>query len=499
MAIIQFADGTKVNFNGTPTHQDVEEVAARLGLNKTAPAQPPKKNIVQKTAGALGVEKAGQGLATTARVASGSINQTGDEEVAMLKSAQDVINALQQMHDVPNTDPKKARLLQLLREQTGARAVTQAEIDPGTQLSNKEVLGSFGNVALNVATAGLPAPKGATAAVRIAKGAGQAAAVGAAQGFSQGLNDNKSIKDSIKQAGTSAVVSGGIGFGVQGLAEFGKLLTSNKVTEGIVNKNLGVSKKVVQAGKSPAGEIISKGSIKSKAGYLAAAEKEIRNADTQIATILKNDTRRVDSAPVLDEVRQRLMHVYKDALNAKDVEAIVESLPVAALRDSTSMTIDRVNNLRKVIDNNYIGSSKWLNSANATPERITALKTTANVLRGIVQDSHPALPKIFQNYSKAITQKAVLDETLSKPHILTNLLEALSSAGIGLGAGGFSPGGALKGLASFAAIKALFSTPVQTGLAIGLDRAGKLPATKVGQAARAVSRVATQRAIQAVQ
>ena len=38
MAIIQFANGTKVNFNGNPTAADVEEVAAQLGIS--APATP---------------------------------------------------------------------------------------------------------------------------------------------------------------------------------------------------------------------------------------------------------------------------------------------------------------------------------------------------------------------------------------------------------------------------------------------------------------------------
>ena len=34
MAIIQFDNGVKVEFNGNPTPKDVEEVANKLGINK---------------------------------------------------------------------------------------------------------------------------------------------------------------------------------------------------------------------------------------------------------------------------------------------------------------------------------------------------------------------------------------------------------------------------------------------------------------------------------
>lgn len=47
MATIQFANGTKVQFNGTPTPADVEEVANKLGINNK-PAEAPEKSLGQK-------------------------------------------------------------------------------------------------------------------------------------------------------------------------------------------------------------------------------------------------------------------------------------------------------------------------------------------------------------------------------------------------------------------------------------------------------------------
>lgn len=66
MATITFENGTKVNFNGTPTPQDVEEVAAKLKLSSTpAPAPTPTPTSTPTTLGSkvkTAVGAAGSGL-----------------------------------------------------------------------------------------------------------------------------------------------------------------------------------------------------------------------------------------------------------------------------------------------------------------------------------------------------------------------------------------------------------------------------------------------------
>src|SRR5258708_21661261 len=81
----------------TPTGQSTP--APQPGTNKVL-------NAANSTAGFLGIQKFGQGLATTGRVASGAVNQTGAQEVQMAKDQQVVINKLQQLRaqGVPRTD-----------------------------------------------------------------------------------------------------------------------------------------------------------------------------------------------------------------------------------------------------------------------------------------------------------------------------------------------------------------------------------------------------------
>ena len=61
MAKIKFENGTVVNFDGTPTQQDVEEVANKLGLNKKQPLYGNQQEMASKLAAEKKVgEKAGK-------------------------------------------------------------------------------------------------------------------------------------------------------------------------------------------------------------------------------------------------------------------------------------------------------------------------------------------------------------------------------------------------------------------------------------------------------
>lgn len=114
---------------------------------------PTHSSFMEKLSGLLGVEKFGQGLATAGRVATGSINKTGDQEAEAVKQ----LNAI--MGKYPPGSPERKRAMDQYHQTYAGGVPTQAEIDPGSALSNKEVLGSAANVALNVAAAGLPGPK----------------------------------------------------------------------------------------------------------------------------------------------------------------------------------------------------------------------------------------------------------------------------------------------------------------------------------------------------
>ena len=163
MARIKFDDGTMVEFNGTPTPQDVEEVANRIGLNKKSVSKPPvpattdnpqfvggnkSQNNAFKVAQATGMAKFGQGIAAAGRVLTGGVNRDIATQQAGDAKVQELITAARKQ-----TDPvKKRRLLEMANKLGGS--VSAEQIDPNLQLTNKEVLGSAGNVALNLATVG---------------------------------------------------------------------------------------------------------------------------------------------------------------------------------------------------------------------------------------------------------------------------------------------------------------------------------------------------------
>ncbi len=472
-----------------------------------------KRNFLQKTAGFLGIEKFGQGLSV---LGSNTPERAGDE-VGM--AVRDTNTFMQKIRS--EVDPaKKQYLIEQMKKIYGVdfKPTSAEEVNPGLGLSNKEVLGSAANVGLNVLAAGGLSNTGklASTATKInrvanpfntAKATGRVlntgvkfGALGASFGVAEGMNQNESVGEIAKRATTSAAISGGLGIGVQGLAEFGKVLTSSKLGESMINRELGVPKNVIKAGKSPAKDILASGTVNSKRGYLNKAEKTIKISGDAIKSELKQNNILHKTPELVDGIRAQLSQVYKDALSADDIEKIIDNLPISSLRNNSAMTIDRINNLRSILDNKYLGNKKWLAAAEAVqPERITGLKVAANVLRSKVQGTVPTTIPHFQEMAKALTTKHILDDELAKPHLLSNILEGMSSIIAGFGTGGMSVEGAATAASVFAGIKMLTSTPAVTGTAIGLKKAGQAAVGPAGNAIRGAVRTGTQRIIQKTQ
>ncbi len=240
-----------VTFSGTPTPQDIDEVAQKQGWKPAAsspntgasmltPASPStpdsvinnadfqKYGILPKAAQFLGISKFGQGLATAGLETTGQGNQGLDSEAAAAKQLSDI------MQKYPPGSPERKAAIAKYQQLYAGGVPSQTEIDPGTQLSDKEVLGSAGNVALDAMSGGsltsgaefggtvatktpglmdalntgvqtinkVVAPLDeATTAGRVGNAAIKGAEFGAAQGVTQGMNDNKSAADIATQAG----------------------------------------------------------------------------------------------------------------------------------------------------------------------------------------------------------------------------------------------------------------------------------------------------------
>src|SRR3990167_8932418 len=139
--------------------------------------------ILQKAGKFLGISKAGEGIATTRRILGGEVKQDIQRQEENTSQVNKILYAYKQ-----ESDPiKKKQLLNLAKNQ-GELGVemSASKIDPGLNLSNKEVIGSFANIGLNVATPG--AFKGGKASI-----IGKNAALGSAFGLASGLEKNRSV------------------------------------------------------------------------------------------------------------------------------------------------------------------------------------------------------------------------------------------------------------------------------------------------------------------
>ena len=229
-------------------------------------------NAVNATAGALGIQKAGQGMATAAREFTGGGNEEGDAQGQALQQ----LSAI--MAKYPVGSPARKAAIAKYQQLYQGGVPTEAEIDPGTALSNKEVLGSFGNVGLlalsggELKGAGIAADAGKVGqvlnkAVDVAKpvleGGGMLGKTlrGAAQGYGFDVASSANAnKDNIYTPGMGTVIGGALPglLKVGGMAlKGGASLLSGASQEAIqraVNNPDAVGTAVKQFAKNPGSE-----------------------------------------------------------------------------------------------------------------------------------------------------------------------------------------------------------------------------------------------------
>ena len=153
--------------------------------------------LVQKVGKFLGMEKLGQGIATTIRNATGESAQDAKNQEIVNASVQKLLYAARQEKD----QTRRTKLLEMAKTMT---PTPLEEIDPGLKLSSREIIGSAASTALNIVAPG--AFKGGKAAI-IAKNA----ALGAGYGAASGLEQGRSASGVAGSATGGAIVGGAIG------------------------------------------------------------------------------------------------------------------------------------------------------------------------------------------------------------------------------------------------------------------------------------------------
>lgn len=277
--------------------------------------------LIPKVAKFLGIDKFGQAAASAGRVISGHVDQDIHTQQQADSSVQKLLYAARQEKD----KTKKTRLLTMAKNLEAN--VAPHEIDPGLNLTNKEVLGSAANVVLNVATPG--AFKGGKAAV-----VGKNAALGGAFGAASGLEKNRNVSGIVGST-TGGVITGaalgGAGLAVKAAKTFFTRSTPEWMMNHAVKPALNDLRKNVKYGTETLGkELLDEGVKGGPKKLLEIAEHKLTSLESdlqatltnpnlaeatiarkQIQPYLKEAIAKKKGTPGLQSEAQRIREIYK--------------------------------------------------------------------------------------------------------------------------------------------------------------------------------------------
>jgi len=279
----------------------------------------------QKVAGFLGIERAGQGLAAVHDYGNPGQERAGNESVQSYNDTQKLIDAA---HKFPPGSPERNRIADFLkRGMSDPGYISQEEVDPGTALSNKEVAGSFGNVALNTLTPG--AFKGGLGA-QVAKNA----ALGAGYGLAGGLNDNKSGSDLGYSTLTGSIVGAAIPVAGKIINKTKQVITQ-KLPENLMNRaikpTLDELRRNVKFGADTLGKQLLQEKVKgSPQKLLQIADTNLNKYETQLQTVLKGSKATVsrnELTKYLDDVLTNTQNTPGLANQVKKIKGVLAEFP----------------------------------------------------------------------------------------------------------------------------------------------------------------------------
>lgn len=327
--------------------------------------------LVQKVGNFLGVKKFADSLASTGRVLSGSIKKD-------IKNQEAADNATQRLTYIfkNEKDPaKKAQLKQLIQSQLNTNT-SASQIDPGLNLTGREIYGSATNVVLNSAMPG--AFKGGKAAV-LAKNAALGAGFGAASGLEKGRSNLGIIGSTVGGAATGAAI-GGVGLMAKGVKNFFTKTTPEWMINKAVRPALQDLKKNVKFGTDTLGkELLDEGVKGGPRKLLEIADNKSSELEMQLVEVLTHPElesariTRKQIAPYLREVIAQKKKVPGSESEIKKINQIYKSLP-------ESMTLSEANEWKRAIytelkDVSYKMDSKLAPKAATIKQIARGLKT----------------------------------------------------------------------------------------------------------------------------
>lgn len=384
MATIQFDNGQKVQFEGTPTKKDIEEVAQKLGITK-------KKSVARKVGDFFtsSSQKFGQTLGTAASVVDPKTKKLREETLASTnKMVDDYITKAK-------TEPDKERAKKYL--EAAQKLADTEDIDifnrPEYQKTAKQVLGEAVGTALETlsfgtfgkATTGLksfqlgkagvptlikPLTRGKNILYTAKTGAKYGSIYGAGFGASEAMIKDKSIGNIVQESLIGAaggalvggVLGGGITAGSQGIAgltsrasklsQKGRQIIGEKAYEQLVKTSRSLLK------MSPTK---TKNEVKwNKNTPEFIANEFIIDPDTlkpkSILQLIDSDGRRIDTTDAISALRGK----YRDESRAFN-SLIKDSGEYTSFNQLRDRTIREISDEYKFKGSDYEDALKYLN------------------------------------------------------------------------------------------------------------------------------------------
>ena len=362
----------------------------------------------------------------------------------------------------------------------------------------KQVAGEGIEAATNIASAAIPATKGASTPARILGAGAAGGALGAAAGASEGLKSNKTPGEILKQAAVSGTVGAVLGGAFRAASEAASAITK-KLPSQIMNTTVktpldDTRRAITYNGKTLGDEMVSRGVRGSDQKILERSVSELNKNEEVLQELLTNSSatvRRSDLAGYVEPVVAKLRATPGLKADADAVAAILKEVPeeftVAQANVFKRNLYDALDDVAFKIDPN-LSVKKMAMKALAKGLKDQIEKQTAQeVGEGVIKNINLEL-SVYGRLKNQIVDKIA--------RVNKNNLLGLTDVGVGVA--GAVAGGAPGVAATLAGKKVLSSTAVRTNIAVGLDKLGKIVDKIPADSSGKISRSALMSALRAL-
>jgi hypothetical protein len=431
MATITFENGKKVEFDGEPTPQDIEEVAKTLGIEK-------KKSTLRKVGDFFftrGVQRFVETLGTAASTTDPVTTKMREETLTKTNEQVDLL--LKQAQKTEDKEQKK-RILEATRELAETKGVDIFN-RPEYQKTAKQIFGEALETGLEITSFGTFGAGKIPTALKVLKpgqkilqnattGAKYGSAFGTLFGASEALQEDKGALE-IAGAGLVGGAFGGIGGGLLGgviaggsqgmnaiISRASKIANQGKkiIGEQAYNKLLQTSESLVKMSPTASRSEMkwNKNTPEFLANEFIIDEKNLK--PKSILQLIDSDGRRLDNTEAINALRRKYNeesrafntllqdsgeYVSLNKFRTKSITALDDlrvrgsdydtaikqlNKEISAYKKNLKDSIINIDNdsLIKVIDFNKIKTGLWAKTSNFNPSQSDKLLSDINYRMG---------------------------------------------------------------------------------------------------------------------